>query len=454
MRLLRSIYGQVLLGIALGIAVGVVAPDFAVGCKILGDMFINLIKMIVAPVIFCTVVVGIAHVGDMKSVGRMGLKTILYFEAATTVALGAGLLFVNLLRPGDGVNATVDSLDAKLVAGIAGKAHAQSPMEIVANIIPHSAVDAFAKGDLIQVMFFSVLVGMGLAMLGRRGEFPLKVVHAFGDVLMKVVGLIMHFAPIGAFGAMAFTIGKFGLGILAQYGMLIVSLYLTFIVFIAVFLGGVMRFYVGLSLWKLFRYSREELFILLGTTSTESVLPRIMAKLNGLGVDKSVTGLVMPAGLSFNMDGSCIYLTMAIGFIAQALNIPLTWEQELGILAIALVTSKGVAGVAGAILFVLAATLQASQLLPVAGIALIIGVDRILNELRCVTNAIGNMVATLVIARWEGKIDLAHARAVLDGRITPDFDLLDDEDAVADAIPAREPAAAFRRPLPAAVPAT
>jgi aerobic C4-dicarboxylate transport protein len=453
MRLMRSIYGQVLLGIALGIVVGVVAPQFAVSCKVLGDMFINLIKMIVAPVIFCTVVVGIAHVGDMKSVGRMGLKTIAYFEIATTVALAAGLLFVNLLRPGDGINASVESLDAKLVAGIAGKAHAQSPMEILANIIPHSAVDAFAKGDLIQVMFFSVLVGMGLAALGPKGQFPLKVVHAFGDVLMKVVGLIMHFAPIGAFGAMAFTIGKFGLGILAQYGMLIVSLYLTFIVFIVFFLGGVMRFYVGLSLWKLFRYTREEMFILLGTTSSESVLPRLMAKLGGLGVDRSVTGLVMPAGLSFNMDGSCIYLTMAVGFIAQALNIPLTWEQELGILAIALVTSKGVAGVAGAILFVLAATLQASQLLPVAGIALIIGVDRILNELRCVTNAVGNMVATLVIARWEKKIDLAHARAVLDGRITPDLDTLDEEDA-AEEIPAREPTAALRRPLPAAVPAT
>ncbi|MGV7033806.1 cation:dicarboxylate symporter family transporter [Methylobacterium symbioticum] len=453
MRLMRSIYGQVLLGIALGIVVGVVAPQFAVSCKVLGDMFINLIKMIVAPVIFCTVVVGIAHVGDMKSVGRMGLKTIAYFEIATTVALAAGLLFVNLLRPGDGINASVESLDAKLVAGIAGKAHAQSPMEIVANIIPHSAVDAFAKGDLIQVMFFSVLVGMGLAALGPKGQFPLKVVHAFGDVLMKVVGLIMHVAPIGAFGAMAFTIGKFGLGILAQYGMLIVSLYLTFIVFIVFFLGGVMRFYVGLSLWKLFRYTREEMFILLGTTSSESVLPRLMAKLGGLGVDRSVTGLVMPAGLSFNMDGSCIYLTMAVGFIAQALNIPLTWEQELGILAIALVTSKGVAGVAGAILFVLAATLQASQLLPVAGIALIIGVDRILNELRCVTNAVGNMVATLVIARWEKKIDLAHARAVLDGRITPDLDTLDEEDA-AEEVPAREPTAALRRPLPSAVPAT
>ncbi len=455
MRFLRSIYGQVLIGIALGIVVGVLAPDFAVGLKILGDMFINLIKMVVGPVIFCTVVVGIAHVGDMKSVGRMGLKTLVYFEVSTTVALGAGLLFVNLLRPGDGINATVESLDAKSVATIAGKAHAQSVMEIIANIIPHSAVDAFAKGDLLQVMFFSVLVGMGLAAMGPKGQFPLKVIHAFGDILMKVVGIIMHFAPIGAFGAMAFTIGKFGLGILAQYGLLILSLYLTFFVFIVLFLGGVMRFYVGLSLWKLFLYVREEMFILLGTTSTESVLPRLMAKLGGLSVEKGVTGLVMPAGLSFNMDGSCIYLTMAIGFIAQALNIPLTWEQELGILAIALVTSKGVAGVAGAILFVLAATLQASQLLPVAGIALIIGVDRILNELRCITNAIGNMVATLVIARWEGKIDLAHARAVLDGRIQPDLDSLDEPDeALAEAPVPTAPSPARHRAMAAAIPAT
>ena len=454
MRMLRSIYGQVLIGIALGILVGVLFPKFAVDLKILGDMFINLIKMIVGPVIFCTVVVGIAHVGDMKSVGRMGLKTIAYFELSTTVALAAGLIFVNLLRPGDGVNATIESLDAKSVAAIADKAHAQSVMEIIANIIPHSAIDAFAKGDLIQVMFFSVLVGMGLSLLGPKGQFPLKVVHAFGDVLMKVVGIIMHFAPVGAFGAMAFTIGKFGIGILAQYGLLIVSLYLTFFVFIAVFLGAVMRFYVGLSLWKLFRYTSEEMFILLGTTSTESVLPRLMAKLGGLGIDKSVTGLVMPAGLSFNMDGSCIYLTMAIGFIAQALNIPLTWEQELGILAIALVTSKGVAGVAGAILFVLAATLQASQLIPVAGIALIIGVDRILNELRCITNAIGNMVATLVIAKWEGKVDLAHARAVLDRRVEPDLDTMNEPDEELDAspgFPPHVPAAAARPALPGAV---
>ncbi|WP_336492084.1 cation:dicarboxylate symporter family transporter [Methylobacterium nigriterrae] len=451
MRFLRSIYGQVLLGIALGVLVGVLAPAFAVSLKILGDMFINLIKMIVGPVIFCTVVVGIAHVGDMKSVGRMGLKTIAYFEVSTTVALGAGLLFVNLLRPGDGINATLESLDAKSVAAIAGKAHAEGVMQIIANIIPHSAVDAFAKGDLIQVMFFSVLVGVGVSALGPRGQFPLKVVHAFGDVLMKVVGIIMHFAPVGAFGAMAFTIGKFGLGILAQYGMLIVSLYLTFFVFIVLFLGGVMRFYVGLSLWKLFRYNSEEMFILLGTTSSESVLPRLMAKLGGLGVDKSVTGLVMPAGLSFNMDGSCIYLTMAVGFIAQALNVPLSWEQQLGILAIALVTSKGVAGVAGAILFVLAATLQASAVIPVAGIALIIGVDRILNELRAVTNAIGNMVATLVIARWEGKIDLAHARAVLDGQIQPDLETLDEPDEVLEPIPVAAQGA--RRPIAGPVPA-
>lgn len=452
-RFLRSIYGQVLIGIALGIVVGVLAPEFAVGLKILGDMFINLIKMVVGPVIFCTVVVGIAHVGDMKSVGRMGLKTLVYFEVSTTVALGAGLLFVNLLRPGDGINATVESLDAKSAAAIAGKAHAQSVMEIIANIIPHSAVDAFAKGDLLQVMFFSVLVGMGLAAMGPKGQFPLKVIHSFGDIPMKVVGIIMRFAPIGA---MAFTIGKFGLGILAQYGMLILSLYLTFFVFIVLFLGSVMRFYVGLSLWKLFLYVREEMFILLGTTSTESVLPRLMAKLGGLSVEKGVTGLVMPAGLSFNMDGSCIYLTMAIGFIAQALNIPLTWEQELGILAIALVTSKGVAGVAGAILFVLAATLQASQLLPVAGIALIIGVDRILNELRAITNAIGNMVATLVIARWEGKIDLAHARAVLDGRIQPDLDSLDEPDEVIDEpVTLRAASKPVRHgPMPAVVPAT
>jgi len=430
MKILRSIYGQVLIGIALGVLVGVLFPPLAVELKILGDMFINLIKMIVGPVIFCTVVIGISHVGDMKSVGRMGLKTILYFEAASTVALGVGLLFVNLLRPGVGVNATVASLDASSVAGITSKAHAETIMQIIANIIPPSAIDAFARGDLIQVMFFSVLVGLALSAIGRKGDLALQVVHSFGDVMMRIVGIVMRFAPIGAFGAMAFTIGKFGLGILAQYGMLILSLYLTFIAFIVLFLGGVMRFYVGLSLWKLLRYTREDLFILLGTTSSESVLPRMMAKIGALSVAKSVTGLVMPAGLSFNMDGSCIYLTMAIGFIAQALNIPLTWQQELGILAIALVTSKGVAGVAGAILFVLAATLEASHVIPVAGIALIIGVDRILNELRAVTNGIGNMVAALVVARWEGAIDLDHARAVLDGHIKPELETLDEPVAI------------------------
>jgi aerobic C4-dicarboxylate transport protein len=423
--LFRSLYFQVVVALIAGVAVGHFYPGIATDLKPLGDGFINGIKMVITPVIFCTIVSGIAGMESLKKVGRVGGKAVLYFEVVTTLALVIGMLVANVVHPGAGINADVASLDKGAVAAIADKAHPQSTGQFILSIVPSSVIDSFAKGNLLQVLLFSVLFGISLSILGERGQKAREIVDEFGKALLGIVGIVMKFAPIGAFGAMAFTVGKFGIGTLQQLALLIVCYYATTILFVGIVLGSMARL-AGVSLWKLIKYLKEEIFIVLGTASTESVLPQLMQKLERLGVSRSVVGMVVPTGYSFNLDGAAIYLTMTALFIAQALNIDLSLWQQIGLLAIMLLTSKGGAGVAGAALVALAATLGSTHILPVAGIALVIGIDRLMNEVRALTNLVGNAVAALVVARWEGEIDLVTARSVLDGELVveeePAFD--------------------------------
>jgi aerobic C4-dicarboxylate transport protein len=412
--LFRSLYFQVVVALIAGVAVGHFYPGIATDLKPLGDGFINGIKMVITPVIFCTIVSGIAGMESLKKVGRVGGKAVLYFEVVTTLALVIGLVVANIVQPGAGINADVASLDQGAVAAIADKVQPQSTGQFIMSIIPSSVVDAFAKGNLLQVLLFSVLFGVSLSILGERGQKAREIVDEFGKALLGIVGIVMKLAPIGAFGAMAFTVGKFGIGTLQQLALLIACYYATTLLFVFVVLGSMARL-AGVSLWKLIKYLKEEMFIVLGTASTESVLPQLMQKLERLGVSRSVVGMVVPTGYSFNLDGAAIYLTMTSLFIAQALNIDLSLWQQLGLLAILMLTSKGGAGVAGAALVALAATLGSTHILPVAGIALVIGVDRLMNEIRALTNLLGNAVAALVVARWEGEVDLVTARLVLNG---------------------------------------
>jgi aerobic C4-dicarboxylate transport protein len=416
--LFRSLYFQVVVALIAGIAVGHFYPAIATDMKPLGDAFINGIKMVITPVIFCTIVSGIAGMESLKKVGRVGGKAVLYFELVTTLALVIGMIVANVVQPGHGINADIASLDQSAVAAIADKAHPQTTIQFITAIIPNSVVDSFAKGNLLQVLLFSVLFGVSLSIMGERSRKAREVIDEFGKALLGVVGLVMKLAPVGAFGAMAFTVGKFGIGTLQQLATLIGAYYLTTFLFVFVVLGTIAKI-GGVSLWKLIRYLKEEMFIVLGTASTESVLPQLMQKLERMGVKRSVVGMVVPTGYSFNLDGAAIYLTMTSLFIAQALNIDLSIWQQIGLLAILLLTSKGGAGVAGAALVALAATLGSTHILPVAGIALVIGVDRLMNEIRALTNLVGNAVAAIVVARWEGEIDLVTARAVLNGEIVP-----------------------------------
>lgn len=416
--LFRSLYFQVVVALIAGVAVGYFYPAIATDMKPLGDAFINGIKMVITPVIFCTIVSGIAGMESLKKVGRVGGKAVLYFELVTTLALVIGMVVANVVQPGAGINADIASLDKGAVAAIADKAHPETVLGYVTSIIPSSVVDSFAKGNLLQVLLFSVLFGVSLSIMGERSRKAREIVDEFGKALLGVVGLVMKLAPIGAFGAMAFTVGKFGIGTLQQLATLIGAYYLTTALFVVVVLGTIAKI-GGVSIWKLIKYLKEEMFIVLGTASTESVLPQLMQKLEALGVKRSVVGMVVPTGYSFNLDGAAIYLTMTSLFIAQALNIHLSMWQQLGLLAILLLTSKGGAGVAGAALVALAATLGSTHILPVAGIALVIGVDRLMNEIRALTNLVGNAVATIVVARWEGEIDLVRARAVLNGEVVP-----------------------------------
>jgi aerobic C4-dicarboxylate transport protein len=405
--LYKTLYGQVLLATAVGVIVGYSWPAAGVAMKPLGDGFIKLVRMIVAPIIFCTVVVGIAGAGEMKTVGKAGLVCLIYFEAVSTLALIIGLLVVNLARPGAGMNVDAATIDATAVAQYATAGRAQTPAGFFLDLIPASAVDAFARGDILQVLVISVLFGFALRSVGVIGAPVLDLLERLSAVLFGFVGIIMKAAPIGAFGAMAFTIGGFGVGTLAHLGKLIACFYATCLLFIFLVLGAIARAN-GFGIWRFIAYIREEIFVVFGTSSSESALPRIMEKLEGLGVGRSVVGLVIPAGYSFNLDGTAIYLSIATVFVAQATNTPLTIAQQLGLLAVLLITSKGAAGVAGAALIVLAATLSASGTIPVAGVALILGIHRFMGEAMAVTNLIGNGVATIVVGRWCGQLDGAR----------------------------------------------
>jgi len=409
----------VLAAIVIGVLLGWRAPHVAQAMKPLGDVFVKLIKMLIAPIVFCTVAAGIAGMGDLKKVGRVGAKALLYFEVMTTIALFVGLGVVHLARPGSGLHANASTLDTKaldatLAAASAGHPKAEGFVGHLLAIVPESFIGAFTSGDVLQVLLLGVLTGMALAALGPKGKPMLDWMGQATKVLFTIVGFVMKLAPLGAFGAMAFTIGKFGLGSLKNLLALMLTFYATAGFFVFVVLGAVLRGYLGLSIVKLLRYLREELVIVLGTSSSESALPRLMSRLEGLGAKPEVVRLVVPTGYSFNLDGTCIYLTLAALFVAQALDVPLSLKDELSLLAVLLVTSKGAAGVTGSGFVTLAATLAATGSVPVAGITLLLGVDRFMSEARSLTNFVGNAVATLVVAKWEKSLDLPRAKRILD----------------------------------------
>jgi aerobic C4-dicarboxylate transport protein len=446
----RHLYAQVLLAIAIGVLLGHFYPAIATQMKPLGDGFIKLIKMLIAPIIFCTVVHGIASMRDLKRVGRVGLKALVYFEVMTTLALIIGLVVVNLLKPGAGMNVDPASLDTSAVAAYTQPGAQQGTVDFLLHIIPNTVVGAFATGEILQVLFFAILFAFALQALGDYGRPLLHGIDQIAHVFFRIVGYVMKLAPIGAFGAMAFTIGRYGLGTLVSLGSLMLGFYATCLLFIVGVLG-ITCWLSGFSIFKFIRYIKEELLIVLGTSSSESVLPRMLAKMENLGADKSVVGLVIPTGYSFNLDGTCIYLTMAAVFLAQATNTDLTLGQQIGLVGILLLTSKGAAGVTGSGFIVLAATLASLGTVPVASIALILGVDRFMSEARALTNLIGNGVATVVVARWEGALDTARMQARLDGETDEEAD--DPESVLVEEDIAEEAANDRRAPGPGGVPA-
>ena len=413
MRVFRHLYFQVLLGIIIGGLIGYFWPAFGTDLKPLGDAFVNLVKMLIGPIIFTTVVVGLAGMGDLKKVGRVGFWALLYFEIVTTFALIIGLVVANVFTPGAGFHATAASLDAKAVASYAGAAEKGMGMvDYLMHIIPKTFVSAFAEGDILQVLLLAILFGLALGRLGDHGRPVLNLLHDVARVFFGIVSIVTRVAPLAAAGAMAFTIGRYGIGTLAQLGKLMLCVYLTCAIFIFAALGGIARGF-GFSLWKILKLIREELLIVIGTSSSESALPGLMAKMERAGCARPVVGIVVPSGYSFNLDGTCIYLTMAAMFIAQATDTPLSLSQQIGLLVVLLITSKGAAGVTGSGFITLAATLASTGHVPVAGMALILGVDRFMSEARAITNFIGNAVATLVVARWTKDFDLTQAGEIL-----------------------------------------
>ena len=410
----KVLYVQVLFAIACGVLLGYFEPKLGVDLKPLGDGFIKLVKMIIAPVIFCTVVHGIAGMQDMKKVGRVGGKALLYFELVSTLALVIGLLVANIAKPGAGFNADLSTLDTKAIDGFTAKAHAQSTVDFILNIIPNTFIDAFAKGDILQVLLIAILFGFSLAAAGEKGKPVFDFVEQVSHVLFGIVNTVMKLAPLGAFGAMAFTIGKYGVGSLVPMAKLMGAFYLTCGLFIFVVLGAIAR-YTGFSIVKFIKYIREELLIVLGTSSSESALPKLMNKLEKMGCSRSVVGLVVPTGYSFNLDGTNIYMTMAALFIAQATNTELTLMQELTIVGVAMLTSKGASGITGAGFITLASTLAVVPSIPIAGMALILGIDRFMSEARALTNIIGNAVATVVVSRSENELDMDRMKRALAG---------------------------------------
>ncbi len=417
--LLSRLYVQVLIGIAAGVILGALAPATGAAMRPLGDGFIKLIKMMIAPIVFCTIVGGIGKMADMRGVGSIGLKAIAYFEIVSTFALLIGLGVGLAFKPGAGIHASAATLDASAVKTYVADSQALHLTDFLLNIIPTSLVQAFAAGEILPVLLVSILFGLALLQLGPRASPLLHLIEQLGAALFAMVGLIVRVAPIGAFGAMAFTIGRYGIGTLLSLAKLMAVVYITCALFIAVVLG-VIAALCGFSLWKFIRYIKEEILLVLGTSSSESALPRMMAKLEYLGCSQSVVGLVIPTGYSFNLDGTSIYMTIAVVFVAQALDIHLGAVQYVTLLGVLMLTSKGAAAVTGGGFITLAATLASTTMLPVAGLTLLIGVDRFMSEARAITNLIGNGVATMVVARWEGELDLARARRILDHPDVPE----------------------------------
>ncbi|WP_419556471.1 dicarboxylate/amino acid:cation symporter [Roseomonas haemaphysalidis] len=408
------LYFQVLVAIALGIALGHFWPAEGTAMKPLGDAFIKLVKMIIAPVIFLTVATGIAGMSDLTKVGRVAGKAMLYFLCFSTLALVVGLVVGNLLQPGYGLHINPATLDTKAVQGYAAQAHEQTVTGFLMNIIPNTIVGAFASGDILQVLFFAVLFGIALAMVGDRGKPVLNFLHALTAPIFTLVGILMKAAPIGAFGAMAFTIGRYGISSVANLAFLVGTFYITALIFVLVVLGAVAR-YNGFSIIALIKYIKEELLLVLGTSSSEAALPTLMEKMERAGCKKSVVGLVIPTGYSFNLDGTNIYMTLAALFIAQATDTPLGFGDQILLLLVAMLSSKGAAGITGAGFITLAATLSVVPAVPVAGMALILGIDRFMSECRALTNLVGNAVATVVVARWEGELDRTRLDAAMAG---------------------------------------
>ena len=412
----QELWVQVMIAMALGIALGAIRPDLGAQMQPLGDAFIKAIRMLIAPIIFCTVVSGIAHMADMAKVGRVAIKALLYFEVVTTFALIIGLAAVNLWQPGTGMNIDPASINASVVEPYVKQTAAVGFVPFLMNIIPQTFVGAFAEGNILQVLFISVMCGFALIWLGERAKPVTDVIDVGGKMIFGMVRMVMWAAPLGAFGAIAFTIGKFGLGSLASLGKLLGGFYVTCIIFIVIVLGPIARL-CGFSLWKLIRYIRDELLVCIATTSSETVLPRMLTKLEALGCEQSIVGLVIPTGYSFNLDGTCLYLATAAVFLAQATNTHLDLAQQVGLLLILLVTSKGAAGIAGAAFVVLAATLAATGTIPVASVALVLGIHRLMSQGLTPTNLVGNAVATIVIARWENALDADRMAKVLDGEL-------------------------------------
>ncbi|MCX5754572.1 MAG: C4-dicarboxylate transporter DctA [Gemmatimonadetes bacterium] len=409
-RVLNNLTFRVLVAVTIGVIFGIVDPVHAKEMKLLGDIFIRLVKMVIGPVIFLTIVLGIANIADLKKVGRVGGKAILYFEIVTTFALGIGLTIVNLTKPGVGLD--VSTMTKGDISSYAAQGKAMSFADFLVHVVPESAVKAFADGDILQVVFFSVMFGTAVVLLGRRGQRIVELAEGGLDAMFRVVEIVMKVAPFGAFGAMAYTVGNFGLKTLVPLLRLMGDVYLTMFLFIFVVLNLIMR-YFGFSLWQFLKYIRDEILIVLGTSSSEAALPKLMEKLERYGCARPVVGLVVPTGYSFNLDGTSIYLSMATIFLAQVYNVPLTLGQQLTILAVLMVTSKGAAGVTGSGFIVLASTLSAMQVIPLEGLALLLGVDRFMSEARAITNIIGNGVATLVISRSEGAFDDAKREAAV-----------------------------------------
>ena len=400
MRLARQLWFQVLVAMVAGAVLGYAQPDLGARMQPLGDAFVNLVRMIIPPVIFCTVVHGVASMNDMKRVGRVAIKALIWFEAITLVALVFALVAVNLWRPGAGMNVDPASLDASSVRTYTSAAQNQTLADYLLHIIPNSFVSPFVQGDVLQVLFVSVLFAFALASAGESARPLLDIIGRLSQIFFRIVGLIMWVAPLGAFGAIAFTVGRFGAGSLFSLGALIIEFYVVCLLFVFLVLGGVARL-MGVSIFRLLYYIREELLIVAATTSSETVLPRLVQKLQDLGCEESVVGLVIPTGYSFNLDGTCLYLATAAVFLAQATNTPLSFEQQLVLIAVALLTSKGAAGVAGAAFVVLAGTLASVGTVPVASVALVLGIHRLLAEALTFVNVVGNCIATIVVAKWD-----------------------------------------------------